>query len=47
MCSLHCLLLPWSSLDPRVIASITPKVEVGFFIVVWLGWLVGSVFTCC
>ena len=30
-----------------MIASIMPKVEVGLLIVVWLGWLVGSVFIYC
>jgi len=46
VCSLCCLLLRcpcWT----RVIARMTPKVEVGLLIVIWLGWLVGSIFTCC
>ena len=30
-----------------MIASITPKVAVGLFIVVWLVWFMGSIFTCC
>jgi hypothetical protein len=47
MCSLHYLLLLWSSLEPLVIARITPKVEVGLLIMVWVAWLVGSIFTCC
>jgi hypothetical protein len=29
-----------------VIARMTPKVAVGMLIVVWLGWFVGSAFTC-
>jgi hypothetical protein len=46
ICSLHCLLLSWSSLVPLVIARMKPKVAVGLLIMVWLVWLVGSAFTC-